>query len=134
MRAHGDSDSTVIEIPAHLRRRRGWHYQEETLDHWSSSDWTNGIQLESLDELETILVQTENTPYEITILSTRSGEVLVRGGQFFPERTAAYLAGSSLGGSFLKVRGVYVGYSLEFMLDRKRIVTSRIRAIGKVVE
>ena len=133
VRSAGDSDSTLINVPPPVHENKTWHNREGILDHWSSQEWKRGIQLESLEELDTILVTTENTPYEITVLSGHTGEVLVRGGSFFPEWTSAHLAGSSLGGSFLKIRGIYVGYSLEFQHDRKRIVTSRVRSIGKVV-
>jgi len=134
MRSAGDSDSTLINIPFPVHENKTWHNRDGILDHWSTQEWKRGIQLESLEELDTILVTTENTPYEITILSGHTGEVLVRGGSFFPEWTSVHLAGSSLGGSFLKIRGIYVGYSPEFQHDRKRIVTSRVRSIGKVVE
>jgi hypothetical protein len=140
MQASGDSDSTVIDLPPPVDKApspgsadKTWHNQDGILDHWSAQEWKDGIQLESLEELDTIVVRTENTPYEITVLSGFTGEVLVRGGSFFPEWTPTHLAGSSLGGSFLKIRGIYVGYSLEFQHDRKRIVTSRVKSIGKVV-
>lgn len=85
-----------------------------------------------MEELESLCVRTENNTYEITILCPKTGEILVRGGQFFPERTVAHLAGSSLGGSFLKLRGIYVGFSMEIHHNRRRIVTSRVRTIGLV--
>jgi hypothetical protein len=40
------------------------------------------------------------------------------------------MAGSSLGGSFLKLRGIYVGFNLEIHFDRRSIITSRIRSIA----
>ena len=52
---------------------------------------------------------------------------MVRGGRFFPEFTPARLAGSSLGGSFLKLRGIYVGFNLEIHFDKRLIITSRVR-------
>ena len=77
------------------------------LDTWSSHSWTEGLQLEGLQDMEKLTVQTENSTYDITVISGRSGEILIRGGRFFPEFTPARLAGSSLGGSFLKLRGIY---------------------------
>ena len=99
------------------------------LDTWSSHDWTEGIQLESIEDMETVTVQTENSTYDVTVISGRSGEILIRGGRFFPEFTPARLAGSSLGGSFLKLRGIYVGFSLEVHFDKRLIITSRVRKI-----
>jgi len=99
------------------------------LDTWSGHHWQDGLQIEGLNDLAKLLVQTENSRYEITIISAGTGEVLVRGGRFFPESTPARLAGSSLGGSFLKVRGVYVGFNMEFHVETRSIVTSRVRSI-----
>ena len=100
------------------------------LDTWSSHDWTEGVQLETMQDMETLTVRTENSTYEITVISGRTGEILVRGGRFFPEFTPARLAGSSLGGSFLKLRGIYVGFSLEIHFENRLIITSRVRKIS----
>ena len=107
-----------------------WHPGGGILDRWSSRDWNNGLQIESLEDLDSIAVRTRNTVYEITVLSRFTGEVLVRGGRFFPERTAARLAGSSLGGSFLKMGGVYPGFSIEFQEGTRRIVTSPVQSVA----
>jgi hypothetical protein len=104
------------------------------LDTWSSHDWTEGVQLETMQDMETLTVRTENSTYEITVISGRTGEILIRGGRFFPEFTPARLAGSSLGGSFLKLRGVYVGFSLEIHFEKRLIITSRVRKIAIPVQ
>jgi hypothetical protein len=83
------------------------------LDAWSDDEWTNGIQLDQIAELETLAVRTKNSVYEIMVLCGRTGEVLVRGGQYFPEWTPALLAGSTFGGSILKAGGIYVGMKME---------------------
>jgi hypothetical protein len=100
------------------------------LETWSSHDWTEGVQLENVRDMETLTVRTENSTYEINVICGRTGEILIRGGRFFPEFTPARLAGSSLGGSFLKLRGIYVGFSLEIHFEKRLIVTSRIRKIA----
>ena len=100
------------------------------LDTWSSHDWTDGVQLETMPDMETLTVRTENSTYELTVICGRTGDILIRGGRFFPEFTPARLAGSSLGGSFLKLRGVYVGFSLEVHFDQRLIITSRVRKIA----
>src|ERR1041385_4096505 len=99
------------------------------LDTWSGHDWRDGVQVESLDDLAKMVVRTENSTYEITIISGRTGEILIRGGKFFPEFTPARLAGSSLGGSFLKVRGIYAGFNVEISVDSRTIITSRVRTL-----
>ena len=104
------------------------------LDTWSSHNWTEGVQLETMQDMEALTVRTENSTYEITVICGRTGDILIRGGRFFPEFTAARLAGSSLGGSFLKLRGVYVGFSLEVHFEKRLIITSRVRKITAAIQ
>jgi len=102
------------------------------LDVWSRHEWRDGIQVDMLPDLERLAVRTRNSLYEITVLSARTAEVLVRGGQFFPTYTPASLAGSSLGGSFLKQRGIYVGFRMELHHDSQSIVTTEVRSIERI--
>ena len=99
------------------------------LDTWSSHDWSKGVQLENIPDLTRLEVHTQNSIYEITVISGRTGDILVRGGQFFTELTEARLAGSSLGGSFLKLRGIYIGFKLEIHSGERIVVTSRVRSV-----
>ena len=99
------------------------------LSAWSSREWSDGVQIGEMPDLETLTVQTQNSIYEITVLSGKTGEVLVRRGQFFPEWTPAQLAGASLGGSFLKAGGIYPGFKIEFRHDDRLIITSLVRRI-----
>ena len=100
------------------------------LDTWSASPWADGVQLGNLRALETLEVKTKNTVYEITVMDHHTGDVLVRGGKFFPMYTRVRLAGASLAGSFLKLLGIYVGFSIEFHTDDGPIVTTRVRGIA----
>ena len=99
-------------------------------DTWKAHQWTNGVQIDQLPDLTTLIVQTQNSSYEITTICGRTGEVLVRGGGFFPHRTPACLSGASLGGSFLKLWGIYVGFKMEILHDGRPIVTSLVRSIA----
>ena len=108
------------------------HPAAANLDTWSSHEWTNGLQIETLPDLETLAVRTCNNTYEITVLSAWKGEILVRGGQFFPEPTRARLAGASLGGSFLKRRGIYVGFRMELQDEGRTIITTEVQSIGRI--
>lgn len=99
------------------------------LDSWVSHDWDNGIQLASLQDLTEIFVQTENTLYELTVIDSMTREVVIRGGRFFTQKTQARLAGSSLRGSFLKVGGIYVGFSMEILVSGTSVVTSPVKSI-----
>jgi hypothetical protein len=104
------------------------------LDNWSEESWTNGVQVDSMEDMEKLFIQTRNTLYEIIIIDGPSGEVLVRGGQFFPELTPAHLAGATLGGSFCKMRGIYAGFRMEFNANGQRTVTTPVESIGVLAE
>jgi hypothetical protein len=80
--------------------------------------------------LDRLIVRTLHSTYEIVATEAGSAEVLVRGGAFFPEFTPVRLAGASLGGSFLKLRSVHVGFAIEFALEKRAIVTSPVRSIS----
>lgn len=102
-----------------------------TLDAWVRRDWNDGIQIDACPALECIVVQTHNSLYELIVLAGGGGEVLVRGGRFFPEFSRARLAGSTAGGSALKLMGIYVGLRMELHVERKSIVTSTVRGVSR---
>jgi hypothetical protein len=99
------------------------------LSAWSLRDWSDGVHVDDLSALDRLIVRTANSTYEIVILSPSTGNVLVRGGAFFPVLMPARLAGSSLGGSFLKLRSIHVGFRLELNTDSGFIITSPVRAV-----
>ena len=99
------------------------------LSSWSAHDWRGGVRVDELSALERLIVTTANSTYEIILVSPASANVLVRGGAFFPVFTEARLAGSSLGGSFLKLRSVHVGFRLELGTDKGFIITSPVRTV-----
>ncbi len=100
------------------------------LDTWISDPWQNGVQIDQMADLQRVHVRTQNSLYEITVIDGQGGEILVRGGQFFPELTEAHLAGATLGGSFCKMRGIYCGFRMEISRDGQRIVTSPVQTIS----
>jgi hypothetical protein len=103
------------------------------LDTWSNDPWTNGLQIDHREDMEKLAIRTRNSLYEITIIEGRSGEVLVRGGRFFPELTPARLTGATLGGSFCKMRWIYVGFRMEINANGQRIITTPVESIGIVL-
>lgn len=117
------ADTGIFRLPAAPR----------DLQWWSDHEWNGGVDLNALQGLEQFAVRTKNTTYDITVLSPATGEVLIRGGQFFPEHTRAQLAGCSLGGSFLKLRAIHAGFLMEILHDGQRIVTTRVREIIPVI-
>ena len=99
------------------------------LSTWTAHDWRDGLRLDDLSALDRISARTHYSTYEIIVVSPTSGEVQVRGGQFFPEFTPARLAGASLGSSLLKMRSMHVGFRIEFALEDKVIITSPVRTL-----
>jgi hypothetical protein len=99
------------------------------LDAWVGRTWTDGVQVDALRDLDLLLVRTLNTVYDITIVTASTGEAIVRGGRFFPEPTRGVILGSSLGGAFLKLRGIYCGFALEVYSRGTRIVTSAVQSV-----
>jgi hypothetical protein len=97
------------------------------LDFWTQRAWDDGVQVDQLRALDRLQVHTRNSIYDIII--GESGDVLVKGGKFFPEYTRAVVLGSSLGGAFLKLGGIYRGFSMEIMFGGTRIVTSTVEAV-----
>jgi hypothetical protein len=100
------------------------------LDSWLELPWTDGCQVDALSPLQAVTVTTRNSVYEIIVTSPRTGGIKVRGGQFFPEWSEATLAGCSMGGSFLKMRGLYAGFCMELHFDGQVVITTRVRTIA----
>ncbi len=90
---------------------------------------TEGVGLAELESLTTLLVRTDNSLYRITVLQPPQPKILVQGGRFFPETTEGRLAGSSFGGSFLKMAWLGCGLRMEIYSGGQRIVTSPVRSI-----
>ncbi len=99
------------------------------LTSWLEYPWDAGVNLARLNPLDTVVVRTRNSTYEIIVTAPSTGEVLVRGGEFFPAFTAARLAGSTLGGSVLKLRSIHRGFRIEFGLGRQFVLTSPVQTV-----
>jgi hypothetical protein len=100
-----------------------------TLDAWLARDWSEAVNVGSLEEFQQIQVCTQNTLYELIVIN-HGGDIQVRGGRYFPDWTAARFAGSTAGGCFLKRLAITLGLQMEFELDRRRIITSPVRTIA----
>src|SRR5436190_23560262 len=99
-----------------------------SLDAWTGREWSDGLELNRLCELDELSVRTRNSVYRIVAIGPVNGEVLVQGGRFFPELTRARLSGCSLGGAFLKQGGIYMGFRMEIQRGAKTIVTSDVQS------
>jgi len=100
------------------------------LSAWNAYPWKDGVCLDQLAALDRVTVLTRNSCYEIVVVAPATGEVLVRGGSFFPEFTPVRLAGCTLGGSFLKLRSVFTGFHMEFAFAGGVIITSPVGTIA----
>jgi hypothetical protein len=101
----------------------------DSLDLWLARDWSDAIHVGSLPDFQQIHVCTQNTLYELVVVSVR-GDVRVRGGRYFPDWTAARLAGCTAGGSFLRRHTIAPGLQMEIEIDGRRIITSPVRTIA----
>ena len=99
------------------------------LDHWLNAEWTDGCQVDAVPVFQTLTVITTNTLYEIVVLDGSQGLIRLRGGRFFPDWREAQLAGCSRGGSVLKLRGIYTGFSMEVRTGEEVIITSPVRRL-----
>jgi hypothetical protein len=88
-----------------------------------------GVLLRDLEPLTSLIVHTRNSRYHLVI--SRGADVVIQGGSFFPEPTAARLDGSSLGSSFLKIGWIGVGLRMEICARGQRIVTTAVRSIAR---
>ena len=120
----GDQVNTTIT------RRQTAVPASATLSAWQNHSWSDGVSIDQLSPLDRLIVRTRHSTYEIVATETGSADVLVRWGSFFPEFTPARLAGASLGGSFLKLRCVHIGFAIEFAAGVRAIVTSPVRSIS----
>ena len=96
---------------------------------WAAPDSDRAVHVDSCRPFERIVVTTQNSVYELIVLG--GSDVLVRGGERFPEFQRARVAGSSRRGSALTLRSLDVGRHMELQADGKYVVTSTIEAISR---
>ena len=90
-----------------------------------------GISLDACAPFDRIAVKTRRSDYELVVVDGKSGEVLVRGGEYFGDFQRAWVTGSILGASAIKVRTIVVGCPLEFRVDRTPITTSPVESVSR---
>jgi hypothetical protein len=87
-----------------------------------------GVELDHLEPMTTLLVWTRNSVYRVII--AKGSDVLVQGGTYFTEPTPAHVEGASAGGSWLKVGWIALGLLMEIRAGGQHIVTSPVVAIA----
>lgn len=88
-----------------------------------------GVSLLALEPLTSLVVETRNTRYQIIV--TRGEEIIIQGGSFFPDPTAARLDGASLGSGLLRLGWIGIGLRMEVRAGGQRIVTTPVRSIAR---
>ena len=89
------------------------------------------IHIDSCAELETIVVKTRSSVYELVVLRGDSGDVLVRGGRHFKEfRRVLFLGSIADDGSF-QPRTIDVGLRMRFMCADGLFITSAVESLSR---
>ena len=91
----------------------------------------NAVHLKSCSPLETVVVNTRSSVYELIVLQGDRGEVFVRGGTMLPDFRRARFVGSTRGGTALKLNTIDVGLRMEFNFGGQIMVTSAVQAISR---
>lgn len=86
-----------------------------------------GVEVPSLKPGTLVKARTRNTVYEIKILEDG---VEILGGKYFPQFTETKFAGSTWGGSMIKMGWIGIGMHMEIPIpDRLSITTTAVREI-----
>jgi hypothetical protein len=92
---------------------------------WTATD---GIQVNELAQDDVLSIETANNTYHVIVIDPETAQVRVRGGNYFHSDTLADILGCSLDSS-IKPYGIYVGSSIEFFVNARRVKTSPVRSI-----
>jgi hypothetical protein len=90
----------------------------------------DSIQLEACFEDEWIVIRTRGSVYDVVVLSGDTGEVMVRGGRFFPEFRRATLTGSIFF-FFFRLGSICVGMQLLLDDGERPVITSRVQTVSR---
>jgi hypothetical protein len=86
-----------------------------------------GLDIRRVLPLTVLRVRTRNSDYRVVVGD--DGRVFVEGGKMFPQLTAAYVEGASVGSSCVKAGWILIGLRLELRAGEQRVITSQVRAI-----
>jgi hypothetical protein len=90
----------------------------------------DSIQLEACFEHEWIAIRTKRSVYDVVVLSGNTGEVMVRGGRFFPEFRRATVTGSIFCAG-VRLGSICVGMHLLLDDGEKPVITSLIQTVSR---
>ncbi len=89
------------------------------------------IHIDSCAELETIVVKTRSSVYELVVLRDDRGEALLRGGGHFNEFRRVLFLGSTAEGGSLQPRTIDIGLRMRFFVADGLFVTSAVESLSR---
>jgi hypothetical protein len=95
----------------------------------AGSDTGSTLNLDACRPSERLLVTTSHSVYEIVVVSPRTGEVMIRGGQLFPTFHPAVLLGSVIDERASDPRSIETRRRLWVCADGKLFGTSPVRTV-----
>jgi hypothetical protein len=89
------------------------------------------IHIDSCAELETIVVKTRSSVYELVVLRGNPGDVLLRGGRHFKEVQRMVFLGSTADGGSLVPRTIDIGLRMRFIATDGPFITSAVESLSR---
>lgn len=89
-----------------------------------------GVDVRTLPPGTEVVVDTSNSHYRFVMLEGGGSRAVVQGGLRFDDCAEVRIAGSTFGGTFLRVGWIEPGMYLELAVGGKRLGTSRVRSVS----
>ena len=87
------------------------------------------IHIDSCGARETIVVTTRSSVYELGVLRSAKGLIVVRGGRHFPKFRRALFLGSMADDGWVAARTIDVGLRMKFVSGNRSFLTSPVQSI-----
>jgi hypothetical protein len=87
------------------------------------------IHIDSCRARETIVVTTRSSVYELVVLRSARGLIVVRGGRHFPKCRRALFLGSMADDGAVAPRTIDVGLRMKFVSGNQSFLTSPVQSI-----
>ncbi len=98
-------------------------------DKMEEAEILGGVDIRNVEVGKSLLVTTLNSKYTI---EHREDGFYISGGERFKNPVLAVINGSTYGGSVIKDQFIGRGMHLEFIVDKKTIVTSPIQEVEEI--
>ena len=87
------------------------------------------IYVDSCEAQETIVITTRSSVYELVVLRSARGLIVVRGGRHFPEFQSALFLCSTRNDGSVALRTIDIGLGMKFMSGDRSYLTSAVQSI-----